>query len=252
MKFILYAFSFLASVALLTAGVLVAPGIWMPFAVAILVTGIASSCGWASAQVRSSIALAVAGAMGLTVLLTSTGQPRDTHAISRHAIAVGLGIAAITGCAQCMFARSKATPAVRRSIEFGLAIILMAAIVGYVSSDAGSASRLGRLFARLGLDKTTTDQIMAPIRKSIHFLWYGSVGWVAFRAGLATNPPRAVFSGLATTLVFACFDEFRQSMESSRTGSIWDVALDTAGAVAFVGVGWRMYRRAESRSPRNA
>ncbi len=61
--------------------------------------------------------------------------------------------------------------------------------------------------------------------------------------------PYAAAAGGA--LLFAVSDEFHQLFVSGRTGSMWDVGIDMAGAVLGIGIvwivrNWRRWRRKES------
>ena len=59
----------------------------------------------------------------------------------------------------------------------------------------------------------------------LYVLWFravqGSLGW---------RPGRAFLSSLGLCLALALLDEGHQAMFASRTGSLWDVALDLGGA----------------------
>ena len=75
------------------------------------------------------------------------------------------------------------------------------------------------------------------IRKCGHFFGYGALGMVWLRAWWMTLPrsrflPDASLALLGTALVASC-DEWHQSYLPNRTGSIWDVLLDCAGAIAL-------------------
>ncbi len=82
-------------------------------------------------------------------------------------------------------------------------------------------------------------QVHYFIRKSAHFLSYGTLSWFAFRGfrGIQSEVGtwKARWCGLALllTLAAASADEFHQSFVPSRTSSPHDVLLDMAGAVVF-------------------
>lgn len=82
------------------------------------------------------------------------------------------------------------------------------------------------------------------LRKTGHFIGYGTVGLTFLRAWLYTLALRgrtallswrleaSVLAILSTALVASC-DEFHQSFIPSRTGTPVDVLLDTCGATAL-------------------
>ena len=88
------------------------------------------------------------------------------------------------------------------------------------------------------------------IRKSGHFLGYGTLGLLWLRAWWMTLP-RSRFltcSALAIlgTALVASSDEFHQTFLPDRTGSPWDVLLDCCGALVLqllVYAFMRLFRR---------
>jgi VanZ family protein len=92
------------------------------------------------------------------------------------------------------------------------------------------------------------------IRKTGHFVGYGTVGFTFLRAWLHTRARRgvasllqwrvecAVLAILSTALVASC-DEFHQSFLSGRTGTPVDVLLDTAGACTLCLIVWVLFWR---------
>lgn len=76
------------------------------------------------------------------------------------------------------------------------------------------------------------------VRKSGHFFGYGALGVAWLRAWWMTLP-RFRFQSVATlallgTALVASLDEWHQSYLPNRTGSVWDVLLDCAGAIAMI------------------
>lgn len=88
----------------------------------------------------------------------------------------------------------------------------------------------------LHLSPEQAENVIFFVRKSIHLCFYGTLGWTGFRLALASGarPRWSFLFGLAITLAFACFDEGRQSFFPDRTSSIFDVMLDSSGAVFFI------------------
>ena len=93
------------------------------------------------------------------------------------------------------------------------------------------------------------DLVHHTLRKSGHFIGYGLVAFTFLRAWLHTLDRRApgslrswrlkstLLTILSTALV-ASGDEYHQSFIPSRTGSPYDVLLDTAGACALCLLVW--------------
>ena len=84
------------------------------------------------------------------------------------------------------------------------------------------------------------------IRKTGHFLGYGTMGLLWLRAWWMTLPralfrTHAVLAVLGTALV-ASSDEFHQSFLPNRTGVFSDVLLDCCGAVVLLSVAYLVLR----------
>ena len=77
------------------------------------------------------------------------------------------------------------------------------------------------------------------VRKSAHFLAYGTLGAIFFRALRGTDSRRAIWKlryaviALAVCAVTASGDEIHQALTPGRTGNWHDVALDLMGAIFF-------------------
>jgi len=90
------------------------------------------------------------------------------------------------------------------------------------------------------------------IRKFAHLAEYAVVGFFAARAfsTSSTEIVRKHWIVLSLALIFliAGLDEFNQSLNASRTGSIWDVFLDFAGGLAAVSFYYLIERNWKPRS----
>ena len=73
-------------------------------------------------------------------------------------------------------------------------------------------------------------------RKTGHFLGYGILGYLWFRAFTRVINSTQASTGLAIacTFVIACLDEWHQSFLPDRSGQFSDVVLDTCGALLLV------------------
>ncbi len=94
-----------------------------------------------------------------------------------------------------------------------------------------------RLFFGEGADQQTIGSGEGLLRKLAHFLEYALLAILWFRA-LRYNSPRRwklawFLSALIITAAWATIDELQQGFLSQhRTGSPWDVLLDSCGALA--------------------
>lgn len=117
-------------------------------------------------------------------------------------------------------------------------------VIVYESFDLPSSvtgSLLHHLFLKVHiyLPAGTFDLLHQLLRKSGHFIGYGILSLLLFRAfyytlNSASSLPmrfRLRCAGLALvgTLLTASLDEWHQSFDTSRTGTPKDVALDMAG-----------------------
>jgi VanZ family protein len=87
------------------------------------------------------------------------------------------------------------------------------------------------------------------LRKAGHVAGYGILCLLLFRSWFHTLPSahgglklRSAALSLSLTLVTAMLDEWHQSFDSSRTGSIRDVALDLTGGALFLLVAIFVFR----------
>ena len=87
------------------------------------------------------------------------------------------------------------------------------------------------------------------LRKTGHVVGYGMLGLLLLRGWRATLGRdhalllrTALLSWLGTVFV-AAMDEWHQSYIPSRTGSVWDVALDTVAGLAFLVAAYFWLRR---------
>jgi VanZ family protein len=94
------------------------------------------------------------------------------------------------------------------------------------------------------LDPDTLNRLHFFFRKMLHFICYGVLGVLWFRALMASCPERPGTNhllALALCLAVALTDEWRQRLIPGRTASIWDVGLDMAGGLVFLMVARRYW-----------
>ncbi len=145
---------------------------------------------------------------------------------------------------------------------------LWAFIIWFLGGESLSLDNTSRFLGPLlrwllpDIEQATTAQIQFAIRKAAHLTEYCVLSFVTLRALLLSrsllsrsslsqspvrsrrsepdtergNPRRAAFAALCLAAAFATADETRQSFSMSRSGAASDVALDTLGALAGIGL----------------
>jgi len=129
-----------------------------------------------------------------------------------------------------------------------------AALILALSTDSFSSQNTSRIVGPLldllfpGLGAETRTAVHAAVRKSAHVVEYAVLAVLAWHAcllGRRAHALRAAGVALLLVLAVAGLDEAGQARRAARTGSVRDVALDTAGgALALAGAAlWRGARR---------
>ncbi len=140
-----------------------------------------------------------------------------------------------------------------------LAVALCTALILTFSGEGFSAASTSRFvgpFVRWlfpDASPQTLEWVHFAIRKGAHAAEYGLLALLALRAerlGTARIRNAAVARVLTLCAVVASVDELRQARLEQRTGSVVDVGLDLAGAVAalalVIGPGSAARRRAST------
>lgn len=217
----------------------------------VIVVAALAAYGFAGAAAPIVLALALPAALAL-----SPGLRRDASfapwLLMSIPAAVGLwrlsagraepiafGIAAI-GAIFFVIVQGKA------KLAFGALAVFVALIAFYSSGQGGSGPMIG-WYERFGLTEAQAGALTYAFRKTVHFTFYGTVGWTALQAARAAGGGRieAIRTGMLVVLSVASFDELRQSGYANRSGSPWDVMLDLMGAAFFLGLS--EWRRAKGR-----
>jgi len=124
-----------------------------------------------------------------------------------------------------------------------LPVALWIGVLVLESTDMMSAQHTGTVLYAIchvlfgAVDRARFEIFHHILRKSGHFLGYGTLAVLSFRALRATlaSGTAWVWGGaLLLTSSVASLDEWHQSFIPSRTGSVRDVALDTLGGVALL------------------
>ena len=135
-----------------------------------------------------------------------------------------------------------------------LPVAVMLLVIARESTDGFSSARTGAMLRPLveslvgHLADERWEVLHHGLRKTGHFLGYGTLGLAWLRAWLLwwLMPLRAAATNLwhryafqmaiACTAVVASVDELHQTWIPSRTGLATDVLLDTVGALTLCGV----------------
>jgi len=145
-------------------------------------------------------------------------------------------------------------------IAAGLWLVVIAIESSSIGASTNTSRILYPLFRYLfGMDLFHFEHIHVFIRKGGHVFGYGLLSILFFRAWRATLPVAnrvgwvlrwALIAVLGTAIV-ASLDEWHQSFNPLRTGTPWDVLLDTSAAVVaqiliFLWIKWFTSRRLQS------
>ncbi len=104
-------------------------------------------------------------------------------------------------------------------------------------SSGNTSSVLGPVLSLLlpGASQETVEMLHGALRKAGHISEYFVLGLLLFRAFRGGSEGRWegkwVVCSLLVVIAYAASDEFHQSFIPSRTASVVDVAIDTAGGI---------------------
>lgn len=102
-----------------------------------------------------------------------------------------------------------------------------------LSTSAFSASKTSRIiipilhFLLPGASAATIAMLHGLIRKAAHFTNYGILFWILIHGPLTGRP----YAALTLCVCYAFLDEGHQILVPGRTPSLYDVALDSSGAL---------------------
>ena len=130
---------------------------------------------------------------------------------------------------------------VSRFVSRYLPLVVWLAFISFASSDNFNAGNTSRIIGPLilWLFPNTKPETLAVVhfitRKIAHFTEYAILGFLAARA-FRTSPRPAISQRwflicLTLIVVYALLDEYHQSFVPSRTASIFDSFIDTAGGL---------------------
>lgn len=128
-----------------------------------------------------------------------------------------------------MTAELPAQSAVREWIP----VILWGAIIFTLSTSAFTAANTARTIDPVlrwllpGITAASIDVAHMLIRKTAHFTEYGVLFWLLVRGPMADRQ----YTALMLCVAYALLDEGHQTFVPGRTASLYDVALDSTGAL---------------------
>ena len=119
-------------------------------------------------------------------------------------------------------------------------VALWTAVVLWAGGETASAANTSRFIGRFlhwllpDASPQTLAHLHLLIRKGAHVGEYGLLALLTLgglRASFRASLPRLAAGALAWVALVAACDEARQALVHARTGTPWDVALDTAGGL---------------------
>lgn len=129
--------------------------------------------------------------------------------------------------------------------------ILWMAVIFIFSSENGSTSNMNNFFIvdmlkRAGIDAVKLfpgADINFIIRKSAHVTEYFILGVLLYRSWSGYLCKGRSLASSITGFIYACTDEFHQSLIPGRSPSFRDVLIDTSGVIAAVVICTLIYHR---------
>ena len=129
----------------------------------------------------------------------------------------------------------------QKFVKYWLPVIIWMCFIFWMSTDTFSSENTSMVIGPIlhlifpSLSAETLDMIHGLIRKSAHVVEYFVLGLLLFRAfrsdSSQTWDRRWTIYTVIVVFLYAMSDEFHQISVTSRSSSIFDVGLDTAGGV---------------------
>ena len=119
------------------------------------------------------------------------------------------------------------------NLRLWLPTILWLIALFVLSTSLFSAANTSRVIVPIlhfllpGASWATIMLLHGLIRKAAHFTNYGILFWILIRGPMAGRP----YTALALCVCYAFLDEGHQILVPGRTPSLYDVALDSSGAL---------------------
>jgi VanZ family protein len=128
---------------------------------------------------------------------------------------------------------SSAEGAAHGRVELWLPTLLWMTALFVLSTSVFSAANTSKVIVPIlrvllpGAADPTIMILHALIRKAAHFINYGILFWILIRGPMAGRP----YGALMLCVCYAFVDEGHQILVAGRTPSLYDVALDSSGAL---------------------
>ena len=112
-------------------------------------------------------------------------------------------------------------------------VLVWGAVIFTLSTSAFSAVNTSSVIDPMlrwmipGISAASVDVVHMLVRKAAHFTEYGILFWLLVRGPMAQRP----YLALMLCVVYALTDEGHQAFVPGRTASLYDVALDSTGAL---------------------
>jgi VanZ family protein len=119
------------------------------------------------------------------------------------------------------------------TVKLWLPTILWLIALFVLSTSLFSAANTSRVITPIlrfflpGASVSTIAILHGLIRKAAHFINYGILFWILIRGPMAGRP----YTALMLCVCYAFLDEGHQILVPGRTPSLYDVALDSSGAL---------------------
>jgi VanZ family protein len=132
--------------------------------------------------------------------------------------------------------------------------IIWMAMIFLFSTDVFSGANTGSLLWKVvsfiypGATRELFDSIHFSVRKAGHLTEYAVLALLLFRAFRSGAQARWrrwwAISSLLVAFLYASLDEYHQTFTRRRTGSVYDILIDTSGAAAALVLLWLLSHRA--------
>ncbi len=216
--------AFLVGMALLAALAMIASNAWLALGLAVCISATYLNAKWGPADGATWFGALVLSLTLASFVLTNESSALELTRRSKYIFATAMWVIAAFSCIG--LARQK--PRI-----WVWAVVGVVAILSISGTGHGGSGGTLNILERLGLSHAMAQALLMPLRKTIHFCFFGFVAWLGLKAS-KIEPLASKVAGLATALSFASFDELHQMGFASRSASIYDVALDMAGAIVVV------------------
>jgi VanZ family protein len=250
-----FVLSFVALFLFLMVYAFAQPSLWLPVMFAMAFYGLLLFAPRISMAGRVGLALLFGSGSCILWMVSGSAAFLGKHAAIQLAFQVLLGVVGFFGLLLLLGSWMKAPPKSGPSYGPVLILMLLGWLISYFSSSHGGASPMvAWVMHAFSWSQHTAESVIVVCRKIGHFTFYGVIALAGFAVALKNGSARkaCLAAGLLTALSCATFDEMRQSTQVDRTGSIWDVALDMAGAsTALLGLS-RLPKPKKAGSPKAA